>query len=493
GDAKIRSQNGSCVAQELPPEVIADALAAVLRSPNFRGSKRRKSLLKYLVDNTLAGKGQQLKEFNIGVDVYGRDPASYDPRIDPVVRVEISRLRSKLKEHYETDGRDEPVRIELPKRSYEVFFHAAGNGSAEAPVRSRRISGKWIAVAAAILLLAAVTAFAFHWGTQSSIASASSKSRPVDPEVADLMLKARARRAEGTREAFDQAVIYLNDAIRRDPKYADAYADLAGCYAAAAVNFASKPLDYAAKAKAAAATALQLDPASARAYSALGLVDSSVFLNWKLGESELRQAIRLSPRNPVAHSHLRAVLAAEGRFAEAVAEAKAAADLDPLTAANIGIGLTYYVARDYDKALAEFIKARDLHPEVVVAHFFLGLGWEGKGEFEKALEEYRRCLPQMPEAKVSIAHVLAAMGQVSEARAMLGAIEHPESGEPPNAFDVACVYAALGDRYQAFRWLEQSYRDRSIRDLKIYPMLDPIRSDPRYAELLARTGLNFGG
>jgi tetratricopeptide (TPR) repeat protein len=484
-------------------------LHRILSSEEFRSSQRRNRLLTYLVEKAIAV--EQVKEYTIGVDVFDK-PEDYDPRLDPAVRVEMGRVRAKLADYYSGEGKANNVRLQFPKRSYtpelvsvEEFrqeppglsgYEAEGAEKTEekASRGSRLVS---LPVLSMVALLCAAGFVAWRVATRLTLKApsqaASSKSRPVDPEVTELMLKARARRAEGTRDAFEQAVIYLNGAIRRDPKYADAYADLAGAYAAAAVNFAGKPLDYAAKAKAAAATALQLDPSSSQAYAALGLVDSTVFLNWKLGESEIRRSILLNPRNVVAHDHLRTILLAQGRFEEAAAEAKTAGSLEPLSPINISLGLTYYMARDYDQALAEFIKARDLHPELMIAHLFLGLGWEGKGEFKKALEEYRRCLPQLPEAKLNIAHVLAAMGKASEARAMLAAIEHPESGEAPNAFDVACVYAALGDRDKAFQWLEQSYRDRSILTLKINPMLDPLRGDPRYADLLARAGLNIGG
>jgi tetratricopeptide (TPR) repeat protein len=488
------SGRAAILSPQLPAETIANALASVLRSRGFRNAERRSNLLKYLADRTASGQSDNLKEFNIGVDVYGRDPGTYDPRIDPVVRVDISRLRRKLKEHYDSpEGCADPVQIELPKGSYAVVFHSIGHSIGNGPTEVRRhLSLKWIiACAALVVLFASATAAIFDWSRQSS-PGARLKPRRVESEVASLLLKARARRAEGTRDAFEQAVIYLNEAIRRDPNCADAYADLAGVYAAAAVNFASRPLDYAAQAKAAATTALQLDPSSATAYAALGQVDSMILLNWKLGERELRQSIRLNPASAVVHDRLRTLFMAEGRFGEAAAEAKAAARLDPLAAINISLGLTYYMARDYDKALAEFIKARDLHPEVIVAHFFLGMGWEGKGDFEKALDEYRRCVLKMPEVNVSIAHALASMGKSAEAYAMLAEIEHPGAGEAANAFDVACVYAALGDRDKAFQWLEQSYRDRSISTLKVHPMLDPIRRDSRYAELLARTGLNRG-
>jgi tetratricopeptide (TPR) repeat protein len=481
-------------------------LNRILSSEEFRNSQRRARLLTYLVEKAIAV--EQVKEYTIGVDVFDK-PEDYDPRLDPSVRVEMGRMRAKLADYYSGEGKANSARLQFPKRSYSPElasveeFHpepsVLGAHEPEGAEENEKIS-RVFSLAAVLSMVALLCAAGFvawrvatHLSLKAPSQTVSSKSGPVDPEVANLMLKARARHAEGTRDAFEQTVIYLNEAIRRDPKYADAYADLAGAYAAAAVNFAGQPLDYAAKAKAAAAAALQLDPFSAQAFAALGLVDSTVFLNWKLGESETRQSIRLNPRNAVAHDHLRTILLAQGRFEEAASEAKTAAVLDPLAAVNISLGLTYYMARDYDKALAEFIKARDLHPELMIAHLFLGLGWEGKGEFEKALQEYRRCVPQIPEAKVNSAHVLAAMGKASEARAMLAAIEHSESGEAPNAFDVACVYAALGDRDKAFQWLEQSYRDRSILSLKIHPMLDPIRSDPRYADLLARTGLNIGG
>jgi tetratricopeptide (TPR) repeat protein len=483
-------------------------LNRILSSEEFRTAQRRARLLTYLVEKAIAV--EQIKEYTIGVDVFDK-PEDYDPRLDPSVRVEMGRMRAKLADYYSGEGKANSVRLQFPKRSYapelvsvEEFQQEPAALTANEPEGAAEKSGaktsrvsRLVPVISMVALVCAAGFVAWRVATHPPLKApspgASSKSRPVDPEVANLMLKAHARHAEGTRDAFEQTVIYLNEAIRRDPKYADAYADLAGAYAAAALNFAGKPLDYAAKAKAAAATALQLDPSSAQAYAALGLVDSTVFLNWKLGESEIRQSILLNPRNPIAHDHLRTILLAQGRFEEAASEAKTAAGLEPLSPISISLGLTYYMARDYDKALAEFIKARDLHPELMIAHLFLGLGWEGKGEFKKALEEYRRCLPKLPEAKVSIAHALAAMGKASETRAMLAAIEHPESGEAPNAFDVACVYAALGDRDKAFQWLEQSYRDRSILTLKINPMLDPLRSDPRYADLLARSGLNIGG
>jgi tetratricopeptide (TPR) repeat protein len=153
------------------------------------------------------------------------------------------------------------------------------------------------------------------------------------------------------------------------------------------------------------------------------------------------------------------------------------------------LGLAYYMARDYDRALGEFVNASELHPEVVVPHLFVGMAWEAKGEFKKAMAEYQICLPQMPETKANIAHLLAMMGKAADARKMLAEIEHSGPEKVFNAFDIACVYAALQDRDRAFEWLERAYNDRAIWALKVHPMLDPLRGDPRFNQLLKKAGL----
>lgn len=312
-----------------------------------------------------------------------------------------------------------------------------------------------------------------------------------DPDAYNLFLKARAYRGEGTKAASDEAISYLNQAIEHDPRYADAYAALAGVYSADAVNLAAEPISYANQARAAALKALEFDPASAPAYSALGEVDSLVLLDWKQGEQELRKSIALMPQSASAHNHLGILLMAEGRFPEAFAELRKAYDLDPLvTAPGATLGLAYFLSRDYEAALRQFTHVRDMHPESVLIHSFIGLAWEGKNQFDRAMAEYKLAQVQSPAATAPMfAHLLAQRGKRSEALAMLKTIEAP-GDEPPPAFDIAAVYAALGDRDAAFRWLNKSYDQRSIFLLKVHPFFDPLRSDPRFAELLRRIGLN---
>lgn len=611
----------------LSPDTEQAALARVLRSRHFTGAERRRKLLEYLTAQTLAGAGEGLKEFNIGVEVYGRDPASYDPRLDPVVRVDIGRLRAKLHDYYENEGREDPVWIELPKGSYAVIFHQRVVEETEpeparpAPVepiavpRKRHIRGLAIAgvlIAAcagygfyrlrrptaglrsvAVLpfenltgdpqkgyladgiteqltdslahisdlrVVARTTAFQFKgkatdireigrrlnadavvegslrnmngryqltvqvnrtangYHIISQTVEGSSQNleklendlvlpvlaalRPgaavpahkrVDPEAYDLFLKARARRGDGSRASFDEAIVLLNQAIQRDPTYADAYAALAGVYASGGLNFASEPLAYAQKAQAAASIALRLDPLSAQAYAAQGLSDSLILLEWRPGEEELRNAVRLMPQNATAHNWLGVVLLAQGRFDAAITELRTAQDLDPLPAGpGATLGLAYYMARRYDDALHQFTRVRDLHPGVVAVHPFVGMALEARGDFSQAMAEYQLSVAKMPSVQANIAHLLAVTGKREEAKKLLARIEDGGPGEAPNAFDVAVVYGALGEREQAFQWLDRAYQQRIIWFLKVHPMLDPLRGDPRYARLLREANLASG-
>jgi TolB-like protein len=599
-------------------------LNGLLALPEFASSRRRGQLLRYLIERSLAGQADQLTEYGIALDVFEK-PSSFDPRIEATVRVEMSRLRRALADHYQDAGAADAWRIQLPGRGYVPVIQPGSGAPAKVAVvpqaetgsvrtRPRRSRLRWSAMALAAIVLVAVFIVRYVMPTRTSFksiavlpfanltgdarndyladgvteqltdslaqisslrvvartsafqfkgkgadireigrrldadavvegslrylngtirltvqvnrsadgyhilsrtfdggmqelgrlesevapvvaaamrpAAALTRHKTPDPPAYDLYLKARAYRGQGTRFAFEQAIVYLNQAIERDPGYADAYADLAGVYAAAAVNFATEPLLYTKKAKAAAATALQLDPASGPAYAAEGLVDALVLLDWNKGEHELRQGIRLMPQGLKIHSWLGVTLLYEGRFPEAISELKLTGDLDPLVP-NVALGNAYYVAREYDTALHTLSRIRDLHPDLIAVHPFIGAVWEGKSEFEKAMAEYQLALPEMPDdVKPRLAHLLARMGRRSEALRILDALQHPKPDAPPaSAYDVAVVYAALGDRNAAFEWLFRAYDQRTISFLKVDPLLDSLRSDPRYIELLKKSGL----
>lgn len=587
-------------------------LGGLLALPPFR-SRRRGQLLRYLVEQKLAGRADQVTEYGIALDVFDK-PSSFDPRTEATVRAEMSRLRRTLTEHYENSGSSDPWRILVPGRGYvPQLVPRDPRPRTPAPAGSRY---RFAALAAATLLLAvAVVLVARNWlpgtpeihsvvvlpfanltgdpkneyladgvteqltdalaqirslrvvartsafqfkGKNADIrdigkrvnaeaviegslqylngglrltvqlnrsadgyhilsralnggvgdlsrlenemvapvvaalrpGTSISRRRVPDAQAYDFYLKARAYRARGTRAAFDEAVGYLNQAIERDPEYADAYAALAGVYASASINFAPEPIEYANEAKAYAALALRLDPANARAEAARGLVDSEILLDWSKGEQELRRAVALAPQSAANRNWLGTVLLARGRFDEAIAQQRIAESMDPLVPA-VGSAFACYIARRYDEALDRFLKVRDLNPGLIAIHPFLGAVWQAKGEYQKAMAEYRLALPVIPDQVNSrIADLLAVMGRREEARRALDELEHPKTGGAPNAFDLAAIHAALGDRDEAFQWLDRAYERRIIWFIKVHPALDPLRGDPRFGELLKKTGLD---
>lgn len=311
--------------------------------------------------------------------------------------------------------------------------------------------------------------------------------RVPDSDAWALVLKAHALRGAGTLDSFQQSVTLLNDAIRRDPEYADAWAELANAYAAASVNLHIDEATAANMAKSAAKKALELDAASADAWSAQGFVDAMVFLNWKIGEEELRKALTLAPQDAVIHQRLSNLLSLNGEFPEALKEGRLAEDLDPLLPnAGVSVGMVYFMQRRYDLALAQWTRISALHPDVLMLHNYIGSALEGQGRYEKALNEYETVRVRMPQtAEARIVLLLVHWGRVAEARERLARYAVSSDADP---FSLAVIYGALGDRDRAFASLEEAWRHRNCWMLKVYPFLDPLRSDPRYATFLKRAG-----
>jgi hypothetical protein len=167
---------------EASPESIRAALDRALASVTFRNSDRLSRFLRFVVERTLAGAGEQLKEYSTGIEVFGR-PSSYDPRLDPVVRLEARRLRTKLLQYYDSEGRDDPVRIEVPKGGYSAVFlpqralpdrpaseHLAAEIPSPAPPVSQ--SGvRWLAPAVGVICLALLGVLVARWASRQKAAS----------------------------------------------------------------------------------------------------------------------------------------------------------------------------------------------------------------------------------------------------------------------------------------------------------------------------------
>jgi TolB-like protein/Flp pilus assembly protein TadD len=309
-----------------------------------------------------------------------------------------------------------------------------------------------------------------------------------DAEARTLVLQAKALRGYGAKEKFEKAVTLLTQAIQKDPEYAGAYAELSTVYAGATTNGFVDPVGGAEKAKAAAARALALDPASAEARVNEGYLDAMIFLQWKNGEEEIRAASTLMPQSALIHQRLGLVLMAQGSFDGALVETRRAADLDPLIPASaISVGMVLFMQRRYADARGEWTRLVSLTPEAPVLHSLIGMALEAEGDYPGAENQYRAAAPADPLGyDLRMAHLMAVSDRKAESRKLLARLttEHPEL-----PFDYAAAYGALGDRDRAFQWLEQVWQRRICYLLKIHPFLDPLRADPRFAVYLKRAGL----
>ncbi|MBA2527038.1 MAG: protein kinase [Pyrinomonadaceae bacterium] len=314
-------------------------------------------------------------------------------------------------------------------------------------------------------------------------------------EAYQLYIKGRFYWNKRNAEAFRKAIEYFKQAIEHDPNYALAYAGLADAYVLFPVYAAGSPQESYPKAQAAARKALEIDDTLAEAHTSLAM--ALVKNDWNFAESnrEFQRAIELNPNYATAHQWYGLhYLVATGRFDEAIAEGKRAEQLDPLSLIiNTDLGSTYLMARQYDNAIEQFRKALEMDQSFYNAQWRLGTAYAMKGSFQEAIAEYQKARQQNddPQVLALLAHAYAASGQRYEALRMLDQLKGISKQRYVSAYSFALVYAGLGERDQALQWLEQGYqnRDWQTSHLKVDPMLDNLRPDPRFNDLLRRAGL----
>jgi TolB-like protein/DNA-binding winged helix-turn-helix (wHTH) protein/Flp pilus assembly protein TadD len=314
-------------------------------------------------------------------------------------------------------------------------------------------------------------------------------------EAYQLYLKGRFYWNKRTEEALKRSIEYFNQAIEKDPSFALAYAGLADCYVVPANRQA--PREAMPKAKAAAMRALELDETLAEAHASLARVLAVYDWDWTSAEKEYKRAIELSPRYATAHQWYGGCLEAMGRNNEAMAERKKALELDPLSLIiNFELGLAFYYTRDYDRAIEQFQKTLELDQNFRPVHAFLPAAYEQKGMYGEAIARFKNAIPLKESSEVTflragLGHVYGVSGKKSEARRLLDELKHLSAQEYVPAPNIALIYAGLGEKDQAFAWLNKGYEDRSFQMqwIKIEPRWDSLRSDPRFQDLMRRVGL----
>jgi TolB-like protein/Flp pilus assembly protein TadD len=317
-----------------------------------------------------------------------------------------------------------------------------------------------------------------------------------DSEVYRLYLLSRHELRKGTPEGSKKAIQYAQQATQKDPTYAPAYVALANSHHLVG-NLGLIPYREASSgAKTAVMKALELDETLAEAHSTLARIEFYADWDWARAESGFKRAIELNPNSADAHAGYGFYLVLVGRRSkEGIEHVKRAMALDPLSAdpgsaQRYGLLVSvYYLDRQYDQAL-ETARGRsefDARPSI---HGLLAMVYREKGMYEEAIAEARKG----PDSEASLAHLgntHARAGRVREARACLRALEELVRRDHVGMYGMALIYAGLGGKDQAFDWLERAYdeRDKGIVYLMVDPPLDPLRSDPRFKDLLRR--MNF--
>jgi DNA-binding winged helix-turn-helix (wHTH) protein/TolB-like protein/Flp pilus assembly protein TadD len=319
-------------------------------------------------------------------------------------------------------------------------------------------------------------------------------------EAYRLYLKGRNSWNKRTPEGLRQGIDYFQQAINADPNYAAAYAGLADCYNMQVIYGVHKPKDGFPKAKEAAVKALEIDETLAEAHTSLAFIKFRWDRDRVEAEREFQLAIKHKPTYAPAHQWYSSYLVALERFDEATAEAKRTSELEPLSfIASSHLGWILYLSGRNDEAIAQCRKILSLDPNSFPARRYLGLAYEQKGMYPQAIEEFQKGvkLSGSPLILALLGHAYAASGKTAEARQVLNDLRdlsesrEAESRRYVSPYTVAAIHTALGDKDQAFKWLEQAYEERDVwlMNLKVDPVFAKLRSDKRFQDLLTRTGL----
>jgi serine/threonine-protein kinase len=313
-------------------------------------------------------------------------------------------------------------------------------------------------------------------------------------EAYQLYLQGRYHWNKRTLEDMQQAIDFFEQAIQRDPRYALAYAGQADAYALLADYNVLPAKEVMPKMKMAADKALGLDSSLAEAHASLGWALYHQW-DWAGAERELKRAIELNPSYAPAHSYYGDFLMAQGRMDEALTELTRARELDsgsPVT--SWALGMRSFYARDYAGAVEQCQQAAGTDPLFVQAHLCLGRADEQKGSYPEAIQELKKALDLSGGDNNEVAalgHAYAASGQKGEAQKTLADLTMRSQQTYVQPSGIAAIHIALGDTDQGFEWLEKAFVDQStsLVYLKVDPVFDPVRKEPRFTDLVHRVGL----
>ncbi len=314
----------------------------------------------------------------------------------------------------------------------------------------------------------------------------------VNPQAYELLLKGRFEQVKGSVEGNKKAAEYFNEAIATDEKYAAAYAGLAQSYLFLMGTGVLDPKEGTPKAEAAVKKSLELDEGLAEAHQSLGVIKFNAW-DWVGAEQGIKRAIELNPNLALTHSVYSHLLSCMGRHEQAIAEQRTAKELDPLVLnQTASLGYALYLARQYDQAIEQLKKALELDNDHAFSRAILAYTYDGMGRYNEAIAEYEahiRLAGDNTSDQCYLGYALAKAGRRKEAEAMLKKLETTKEYVAPA--ELAVIYLGLDDKEKALSTLERALvvHDLQLVHLGVDPHYDPIRSDPRFRELIRKVGL----
>lgn len=318
----------------------------------------------------------------------------------------------------------------------------------------------------------------------------------ANTEAYQLYLKGRYAWEKRSESGLQQSIEFFQQAIEKDPAYALAYAGLADSYAVLSSYSIMSPGESFPRARAAARKALEIDDSLAQAHATLGISFMDYDRDWSSSESEFKKAIALDGNYATAHHWYGLLLTALGRFDEALAELRRARELDPFSAViQVNTSRLFVCARQYDRAIEEGRKAVEIDPNFGVPHYFLASAYTAKKMTREAIAENEtaaRLLGRNPLGLMALGRAQALSGRREEALRTIEEMKALSTRRYVSPAYVAMVLRHLGDKDQVLDWWEKACEDRSfdVIFLKVDPLNDDLRDDPRFAELLRKAGLS---
>ena len=317
------------------------------------------------------------------------------------------------------------------------------------------------------------------------------KRHTENSEAYQLYLKGRYQWNKRTEESLKRGIALFREAIDSDPSFASAYSGLADSFVTLATNIPLPPHEAMPKAKAAAMKAIEIDDSHAEAWASLAAVKMWFDWDWREAETAYKRAIELNPNYATAHDGYAMLLAARGRFDEAVEQITRASDLDPLSLIiAVHSGWPHYFARDYDAANHRFRKALELDEKFIPAQGWLGMALGQQQRYTEAIDSFQRALEvdRVPILMAMLGHTHAIAGHREQTEEVLTALEYESQSSYISPYDLAVIHAGLGNTEAALRELARAYEDRSawMVFLAVDPRLDPLRGEAAFKEIAAR-------